>query len=159
MKQFLLNLCALPTMSNIYLDIAWRDLKRSCHQTNSSYGGFVRKVPFYYFLFFFFIVIFSIPVFYVRLSFFQGVPWAAGWPLDNTVAMRCGARFSTCRKLVYVLLYKVSTFTVETLIYWVIVQVLRPKMTKWKCVLTPTLKQRHVNAACILVAWLNCRLA
>ena len=70
MKQFLLNLCALPTLSNIYLDIAWRDLKRSCHQTNSSYGGFVRKVPFYFFYYCYFFY----SCFYVHLYFFQGFP-------------------------------------------------------------------------------------
>ena len=136
MKQFILKLCALPTLSNILLDSAWRDLtKRARHQTNFSDGEFVNKGPFS----FFDLVFFPFSIFN---SFFSLCPF---WSLLR-------AQWGSCRStwpyswdgvsgfLLYMLLYKVYITHFKTLLRGLL------------------LKQRHVKVVCNLVAWLNCPL-
>ena len=89
MKQFLLKLCALPTLSNIFLDIAWRELtKRACHQTDFSDGEFVKKGPFSFFNYFlclFLFFNFPLPSFFLYAILFLfsrgslGICWST-WP-------------------------------------------------------------------------------
>ena len=130
-----------------------RPYKRACHQTNFSYGGFVKEVPFFFSFsfFYYFILLFSI-LFLQRGSigcmpfclFLQGGPQAAGVPPNNSGDMRWG---DNNRKIVHV-----SVIVVVIVIY------MCPTITKLTCVLIPTLKQRHVNVACILVTKLNYQL-
>ena len=113
MKQFIQKLCALPTLSNILLDSAWRDLtKRARHQTNFSDGEFVNKGPFS----FFDLVFFSF--FYFQFFFFSLCPF---WSLLR-------AQWGSCRStwpyswdgvsgfLLYMLLYKVYITHFKTLL-------------------------------------------
>ena len=59
----------LPRLSKTHLDgLMTRPDARSCHQTNSSGGGFVRKGPFFNFPSYFFFTISLCP-------FIQGVPF------------------------------------------------------------------------------------
>ena len=116
--------------------------KRACHQTNFSYGGFVKEVPFFFLSLF---LLFSI-LFVQRGSigcmpfclFFTRRPQAAGVPPNNSGDMRWGDNY---RKIVHV-----SVIVVVIVIY------MCPTITKLACVLITTLKQRHVNVTCILVA-------
>ena len=95
--------------------------KRACHQTNISSERFVRKVP----LFLFSFIIFSLPVFMYILSFFQGVLWAAGWPLGITGEMRWGVRFS--------ILNKSENATPE--LFAIYIQNYANQECYWKCIL------------------------
>ena len=97
----------LPRLSKTHLDgLMTRPDARSCHQTNFSDGGFVRKDPF--FLISFFKVFFTISL----CPFFQGVPIQlevhflkalspAGRSPNNKLERRWYVRLIKCRKRFY----------------------------------------------------------
>ena len=92
---------------------------RACHQTNSSEGGFVRKVPstfFIFFLYFSFIIFFFCPPLF---SLFSLCPFLGGpWTFLRVTIITNGRGGVVCFRLFnwkkndYKLLRKVSTITV-----------------------------------------------
>ena len=69
--------------------------RRACRQTNSSEGGFVRKVPFSFLFFLHFFLFYLLPFFEVfgRLPFiffYKVGSWPAGDSPDHTVERRLG---------------------------------------------------------------------
>ena len=96
----------LPSLSKSHLDgYMTRPDARSCHQTNFSEGGFVRKGPFFIFPFskFFVCSDFLFPFFFrgdpgqLDVNFSRGL-LPAGPFLNNTRGMGWGLRLMKCRK-------------------------------------------------------------
>ena len=139
-------LCFTASVQKFFGRCMTRPYKRACHQTNFSYGGFVKETPFFFsFYFFYYFVYYFLFYFYkgavlvvcLFVFFYKGTQ-AAGVPPYNSGDMRWSDDY---RKIVHV-----SVIVVVIVIY------MCPTITKLTCALIPTLKQRHVNVACFLVA-------
>ena len=69
--------------------------RRACRQTNFSEGGFVRKVPFLFFLTFLFYFLFFLPIALSSFFYYVG-SWPAGVSPDHTVERRWGVSLFNC---------------------------------------------------------------